>query len=339
MIIAITIGAVISVVQIAFDYREELLRNEAQVERILKVISGGASQAAFELSKTEADAVLRPLLIHPFFSSVSIDDENSDSLAVISRDVSPHFDDIIFSPLTPPDKMYEIPLVHEPSGLAVGRINATVQSTEILHDFHIRAARTILPGIVRSMVMATILIFLFNRILTRPIVELVDEIKLVEAHDPREIEVPARISNANNELTMLANFINQTLSANRKYLVEIEDAKEETELVAEKLRHSERLSIIGQLVGRVSHDFNNILGVISGCFEILQERNDLNNDVKELTNIGSAAVQRGSEMTSKLLSYSRKQTLKPQLIIAKEYLRASSLFWRLALVKNIISIS
>ena len=73
--IAVAVGFVLSAAQIAFDYRDQLRRNDALVDSILYVASGGVTQAAFELSTAEARAALQPLMIHDFFTRVEVLDE------------------------------------------------------------------------------------------------------------------------------------------------------------------------------------------------------------------------------------------------------------------------
>ena len=137
--------------------------------------------------------------------------------------------------------------------------------------------------------------------------------------DPEQSRCRDRISTANNELTDLANSTNNILDSNREYLAELDEAKRENEEVTEQLRHTERLSIIGKLVGGVSHDFNNILAVILGSLELLQQKSSLNDEAKELVNMGVVATERGAKLTSQLLSYSRKQPLDPKPILIQGY--------------------
>jgi two-component system NtrC family sensor kinase len=79
------------------------------------------------------------------------------------------------------------------------------------------------------------------------------------------------------------------------------------------LRQSQRLEAIGQLTGGVAHDFNNLLMIISGSVQRL--RTELT-DKKQmrLLDMMATATQRGESLTRQLLTYSRRQTLTPQVI-------------------------
>lgn len=77
------------------------------------------------------------------------------------------------------------------------------------------------------------------------------------------------------------------------------------------LRQAQKMEAVGQLTGGVAHDFNNILTVITGTIDILAEgvRNDP--ELLSIVEMIGAAAGRGSELTSRLLSFSRKQPLLP----------------------------
>jgi len=81
-----------------------------------------------------------------------------------------------------------------------------------------------------------------------------------------------------------------------------------------QLRQSQRLESIGQLAGGVAHDFNNMLTVILGYGEDLQQEFEPGSpqwhEVGEIIKAG----QRARNLTSQLLAFSRKQMIKPRLL-------------------------
>jgi two-component system NtrC family sensor kinase len=91
------------------------------------------------------------------------------------------------------------------------------------------------------------------------------------------------------------------------------DEAERREAAEDALRQAQRLEAIGQLTGGVAHDFNNLLMVVSGSVQRL--RKDLTGQKHvRLLDMISTATQRGETLTRQLLSYSRRQTLAPQVI-------------------------
>ena len=91
------------------------------------------------------------------------------------------------------------------------------------------------------------------------------------------------------------------------------DEADRREVAEGALRQAQRLEAIGQLTGGVAHDFNNLLMIISGSLQRL--RGELTD--KKYTRIFdmmATATQRGETLTRQLLTYSRQQTLTPQVI-------------------------
>ncbi|MGV6852676.1 MAG: PAS domain-containing protein [bacterium] len=75
------------------------------------------------------------------------------------------------------------------------------------------------------------------------------------------------------------------------------------------LKRSQKLDALGKLTSGISHDFNNILGIILGYSEILHE--ELNDDehLQSLTHEISQAAERGSQLINKLLSLTKHRKL------------------------------
>ena len=76
------------------------------------------------------------------------------------------------------------------------------------------------------------------------------------------------------------------------------------------LRHAQKMEAVGQLTGGVAHDFNNLLAVILGNLELLAET--LTDPAQaELVQRALSAVERGTTLIRRLLTFSRQQPLQP----------------------------
>lgn len=95
--------------------------------------------------------------------------------------------------------------------------------------------------------------------------------------------------------------------------VEARQAHAELVRAREQLRQSQKLEAIGQLTGGVAHDFNNLLQVISGSVDML--RYGMPRDERQRRHIEAigAAADRATSLVSHLLSFSRRQTLSPEV--------------------------
>src|SRR5919108_2858365 len=90
----------------------------------------------------------------------------------------------------------------------------------------------------------------------------------------------------------------------------------------EQLRQAQKMEAIGRLAGGVAHDFNNILGIITACTELLRDRSDPK-AAPYIENIKKAA-ERGASLTRQLLAFSRKQVVQPKVLDLNERLKETS---------------
>ena len=104
----------------------------------------------------------------------------------------------------------------------------------------------------------------------------------------------------------------------------------------EQLAHAQRLDAIGQLTGGVAHDFNNLLTVMSGSLQLLEGECEGQPGAREIINSALRSVERGSELTSKLLAFSRRQHLSPRAIDPASLLKDLRLMLRSALGEAIL---
>jgi two-component system, cell cycle sensor histidine kinase and response regulator CckA len=80
------------------------------------------------------------------------------------------------------------------------------------------------------------------------------------------------------------------------------------------LRQAQKMEAIGRLAGGVAHDFNNILGIVTACTELLRARLDQSSEpFTYIANIRKA-VDRGAALTRQLLAFGRKSSIQPQVL-------------------------
>lgn len=89
----------------------------------------------------------------------------------------------------------------------------------------------------------------------------------------------------------------------------------------EHLRQAQKMEAVGRLAGGLAHDFNNILGIVTACTELL--RGVIENNEQSTPYIANIrkAVERGTSLTRQLLSFTRKTAINPQLIDLNTHLK------------------
>jgi two-component system cell cycle sensor histidine kinase/response regulator CckA len=122
----------------------------------------------------------------------------------------------------------------------------------------------------------------------------VDEVCLTLAGSPKDVNisaVPFTYQNQNGALVF---------------------ARDVTErrLLEDQLRQSQKMEVIGQLAGGVAHDFNNILAVIQGYYDLLKIDGDLSPAQADYIEQIGAAAQRAAALTRQLLLFSRKEIFR-----------------------------
>lgn len=79
------------------------------------------------------------------------------------------------------------------------------------------------------------------------------------------------------------------------------------------LNQKQRSEMLGRLASGIAHDFSNILSVILGSLEALQD--DFENPEREIVVLDAIrATRRGASLTQQLLSFGRQAGLKPRVI-------------------------
>jgi PAS domain S-box-containing protein len=89
----------------------------------------------------------------------------------------------------------------------------------------------------------------------------------------------------------------------------------------DQLRQAQKMEAIGRLAGGVAHDFNNILGIIVACSELLRDRVSAIPGLSQYIENIHKASDRGASLTRQLLAFSKKRPSSPIVMDLNERLR------------------
>jgi PAS domain S-box-containing protein len=92
----------------------------------------------------------------------------------------------------------------------------------------------------------------------------------------------------------------------------------EKKAIEAQLRQAQKMEAIGQLTGGVAHDFNNLLTVIIGNIERLQRHFPSGHELERVVAAALRGASRAAILTERLLAFSRRQPLSPQVISANK---------------------
>jgi two-component system cell cycle sensor histidine kinase/response regulator CckA len=152
--------------------------------------------------------------------------------------------------------------------------------------------------------------------LGRPISDWLDEALSDTADKKSEF---LRVTRKDKEVFVQVTLSRVTELAEKRLIAVLNDATELKTLEAQFVQ-SQKMQAIGQLAGGVAHDFNNLLTAISGHCDLLLLRHDQGDqDYGDLVQINQNA-NRAAALVSQLLAFSRKQTLRPEVLDLRDTL-------------------
>ncbi len=97
-------------------------------------------------------------------------------------------------------------------------------------------------------------------------------------------------------------------------LRQVRDEMRRREAAEAAMLEVQRMEAVGQLTSGVAHDFNNLLTIISGNFELIEQAPERTDRVRRLAANGMIAARRGADVTSKLLTFARRQMTRPETL-------------------------
>jgi two-component system cell cycle sensor histidine kinase/response regulator CckA len=88
-----------------------------------------------------------------------------------------------------------------------------------------------------------------------------------------------------------------------------------------KFLQAQKMEALGRLAGGVAHDFNNLLGVIGGYAELLESKLSPDQNYRRYCNKILDTTERASALTRQLLTFSRKEIIRPTALRPDQVIR------------------
>ena len=101
-------------------------------------------------------------------------------------------------------------------------------------------------------------------------------------------------------------------------LTERWQAQQETERAREAMAQAQKMEAVGRLTGGVAHDFNNLLTIIRSSADLLRMPTLAPEKRERYLDAISDTADRAAALTSQLLAFARRQSLKPEIFTVGE---------------------
>jgi signal transduction histidine kinase/CheY-like chemotaxis protein len=125
----------------------------------------------------------------------------------------------------------------------------------------------------------------------------------------------------------------ETDGGDRFIITSARDITEREQLEAQ-LRQAQKMEAVGQLTGGVAHDFNNLLTAVVSSLELIRSKT-AEERTRRLADVALRAAMRGGQLTHQLLSFSRRQNLRPTVVDLDALLRETEALLRRAVGETI----
>ncbi len=120
-----------------------------------------------------------------------------------------------------------------------------------------------------------------------------------------EVHLMTSRSSSGNRYVRVSSAQVQSQSSPLKSVIVLDDVSE-SEKNRQQIERQSRLDALGQLTGGIAHDFNNLLNTLQFSVELMR-RDNLSERGQRSAEAALGSIQRGSELTDRLLAFAKKQ--------------------------------
>lgn len=215
--IAFIVGVLLSSLQVYRDFLQEEKSLDQIINRILKVAEHPATASVHTLSEEQANEVVKGLLEYDFIQEAAVFDDLHLVLARQTRpDIEASNTQWLTSYISEEYKHYSINLYPAIVDINTpGKLSIVVNVDTALNSFFSRSLVVFVSGIVRNIILALLLFFVFHSIITRPLIKLGQDFKKIKP-EKLSSKLKPPLGHEEDEFNLLIQSANELIEENHK---------------------------------------------------------------------------------------------------------------------------
>ena len=220
LILSVSLGMLLSVVQIALDFRQHSDAFDEYFTRIANTAVPSARRALQTLDPLLAEEVVDGLVMHDVITSVYIIDESGQVLASKEKPRSPSAASPLSRWLGESQRRITSPLpaANLDDASLMGELRVDFDIYQAYMPFFGRAVRMMVSGLIKSLALGLVLVFALRRLLTSPLHKMTRAIRAVDPDHLGSAPVTVDSQHTNDELGELAETFNAFATQTRELL-------------------------------------------------------------------------------------------------------------------------
>jgi methyl-accepting chemotaxis protein len=210
ILVTLIVGFLLSFLQIGLDYLREQDAMEKFATEILAANQFAAADASFHLDSPAAEEVAKGILQYHYITSVSITNESHEILAQRSSHLATDKKHTQKYDIFGEIKEFNH-VLYSATGENIGNLSIYIDPALASEGFVDRSLLVLISGLVRNILMAFILVFVFYLIVTKKVIAVSSALKDLDPSNPGNNHIPVLNVKKKNELDDLGEGINRML--------------------------------------------------------------------------------------------------------------------------------
>ena len=316
VLVALSIGLILSTSQLIFDYFNHKSELDKTIEEILGAAKKSAVHAVYNFDKNAAEQLTRGLVSYAPIVRAEIIDEFGSQLSLsesLDQGEVSFFSRWLFeSEIIFVDDLYKLDYSEKP----IGEIVVVIDSTKTANIFLSRVGLTFFAAILKNVILTLALIVVFHFTLTKTILELHGVIQKGKTQQrlpkpPRHAkdELGSLISEFNDHLVIIDDQHNQILESRRNLEEQIKERTLQLENKNKELIEKREIALKANIaksefLAMMSHEVKTPMGAVLGIIQLLTH-SSLTQEQRKHVNVIKTSCESLVKLINELLSYSK----------------------------------